>query len=174
MARPSLSVDLPEQEFHRWYWLKSELRAFCRRQGLAQVGAKSALVAAVAAYLGRRPAPARYLRRKAGAMPDRFTLHTRIGEGWRCTRELRGFFEAHCGPGFRYNEALRRFLASGVGRSLAEAVTVYLRSQRAGPRPIAAQFEFNRHMRSYRSAHPGATHAQVVAAWRAARAKPRD
>ncbi len=105
-------------------------------------------------------------------MPSAFSTETIIGPGWRCTQSLRHFFEAHCGRDFRFNEALRDFIAAGSGRPLAEAIAVYAASRKSGPRPIAPQFEYNRHMRDYRAAHPGSTHAEAVAAWWARREKP--
>jgi hypothetical protein len=44
-----------------------------------------------------------------------------------------------------------------------------------GPkRPIGQQFEYNQHVRRYHQMHPGATHAQMVAAWQQLKRQPRD
>lgn len=186
--RPVLSVSLSAAEFGRWYWLKSELLAFCRDHGLPSSGAKTALAERIAAHLsdrsadrrreaspirrpyraGRRPLPA--VRRRSPPMPASFRSDTPIGPDWRCTRALRGFFEAQCGPGFRFNGALRAFIAKGAGRRLAEAVAVYRRSRQtrrraAGSTAIAPQFEYNRFIRDFHARHPGRSHADAVAAW---------
>ncbi|MGE0313396.1 MAG: DUF6434 domain-containing protein [Lautropia sp.] len=105
-------------------------------------------------------------------MPTKFELETVIGEGWRCTQELRRFFELHFGRGFGFNESLRTFIASSTGSTLAEALAHYKQSLASGPRPISAQFEYNNHMREYRKNNPSSTHAQAVAAWWTKRGKP--
>lgn len=166
MPRPALTTRLTEADFRAWYWLKAELAAFCRAQGLSGGGSKADLTRRVANHLAGRieRVPARAARVR-GIMPATFTPSTRIGEGWRCTRALRGFFESRCGRGFRFNGALRAFLATGVGQPLSAALAVCRESLQSGPAPIESQFEYNRHMRDHRRRHPEATHVQAVAAW---------
>ncbi|MCC5853813.1 MAG: hypothetical protein JJU30_13310 [Alkalimonas sp.] len=162
-------------EFRRWYWLKSELAAFARELGLSSTGLKGDIAARITAHLsGCSPPPSKPKVRKTATMPVAFTPSTVIGEGWRCTKQLRAFFESQCGAGFRFNASLRAFIASGNGQPLSAAVAAYSESLRQGPQPIAAQFEYNRHMRAFKAAYPGSTHAEAVAAWRLKREKPRD
>ena len=173
MNRPCLSKNLSELEFRRWYWLKSELIAFCRENGVPSAGAKEQIAAKVAAHLSDRALPQSVtVRRKSGKMPSEFSLDTLIGEGWRFTYKLRDFFVMHCGPDFRVNEALREWMVSGQGRPLADAIALYHSSAMAPKRPIAKQFEYNRHIQVFKANHPGATHEEAVAAWWIKRRKP--
>ena len=172
--RPALTPSLSEREFVRWYWLKRELVDFCRAQGVPAGGSKQAVAERVAARLAGRPirrvGVARAVR---DSMPQRFSASTVIGSGWRLTRSLRGYFEGVHGPGFRFNAALRAFIAAGEGRALGEASDCYRRSLVAGTGPIAAQFEYNRHMRDFFRRNPGATRDEALASWWAQRAAPR-
>lgn len=166
MQRPPLTPSLAPADFARWYWLKSELAAYCRDRGLPVTGSKQVLQARVDADL--RGLDAVLLdepRRPAGDMPDRFTTDTRIGPGWRCTRALRAYFESVHGAGFRFNESLRTFLREGEGRTLADASAAYLAGLSQPQAPIGAQFEYNRHIREFFLANPGATRAQAIEAW---------
>ena len=43
--RPDLTRQLSAQDFRDYYWLKEELLAFCRAQGLSTLGSKAALTA---------------------------------------------------------------------------------------------------------------------------------
>jgi hypothetical protein len=183
-GRPKLEKRLGASEFLAWYWLKEELVRFCRGEGLPAAGAKRELSARIEAYLSGEalPPPGKAIR-KATPMPERFELATMIGVGWRCSQGLRGFFEEHCGGGFHFNEALRRFIATGSGRTLAEAVALYREStgpgrDRAGRcherREIGEQFEYNRHFREYFLAHPDATREEAVAAWKRKREERRE
>lgn len=174
MDRPELTRAVSEADFKAWYWLKAELVVFCRTEGLPASGSKRQLEATISAYLASRELPSRARRQtRAAEMPSTFTPETIIGDGWRCTQALRGFFESHLGKGFRFNEPLRNFIRSGSGRTLGEALAHYRRSLVAGPRPIAGQFEYNKHMREYRKANPGSTHAEAVSAWWEKRGRPR-
>jgi hypothetical protein len=172
MQRPALSKTLSAAEFESWYWLKSELVSFCRSQGLGTGGSKEEMATRISAHLSFRPPPPHQAKRTATSkMPDEFELSSVIGSGWRCTQPLRRFFQSHVGTSFRFNEALRTYISTGSGRTLNEALAHYNQSISAGPRPIAKQFEFNNHMREYRTLHPGSTHAEAVSAWWAKRGK---
>lgn len=104
-------------------------------------------------------------RRPSREMPERFELRSEIAEGWRCSQALRGFFQQHCGAGFRFNGALREFIHTGAGRTLADALAHYERSRGAGPGKIDEQFEYNRHTREFFAENPGATRQQAIDAW---------
>jgi hypothetical protein len=67
-----------------------------------------------------------------------------------------------------------RVPGAGGGRTPGQAIERCRRSLDEPAPPIGAQFEFNRHVREHRAAHPGATHDEVLAARRARRARPRD
>jgi hypothetical protein len=167
--RPKLSRQLSEEKFLQHYWLKSELTLFCRELGLAVQGSKQQLTERIADRLAGRPqktpkTKTRGLQSKS-SLPCKLTLRTRIGTGWTCSQRLREFFVSHCGKGFRFNQSVRTFLVQGVGKTLGQAIEVYRASLRTGPKPIASQFEYNRHIRQYKLDHPGATHAQAVSAW---------
>jgi len=173
MSRPALIANLEASEFLRWYWLKADLIAFCRERGLPTAGSKQEITQRVAEHLAGRAVPTvRSLRRATSSMPDEFTPNTVIGPGWRCSQQLRLFFEAECGKGFRFNAALRSFIATGAGQPLSEAVRAYKASLQDGPQPIAGQFEYNRHMREFKAQHPGSSHKQAVAAWWVKRGTP--
>ena len=108
-------------------------------------------------------------------MPERFELRAVIGEGWRCSQSLRRFFQQHCGPSFRFNGALREFIHTGAGCTLADALAHYELSRSAGTREIDEQFEYNRHTRAFFVENPGATRQQAIDAWwekRGARKRP--
>jgi hypothetical protein len=170
MQRPQLTVSLPPSKFRAWYWLKAELIAFCRSQRLRTSGSKQEIAARIEAHLGGKPAPAPGRKRSANAaMPTHFELRTVVGEGWRCSQELRRFFEHHCGAGFLFNGGLRDFIRTGAGRTLAEAIAHYERSVAAGSTEIGEQFEYNRHTREFFAKNPAATREQAIAAWWAKR-----
>jgi hypothetical protein len=173
MNRPPLCKTLSATEFGRWYWLKAELVTFCREQHLPVTGAKQLLVARIEAFLSGRESPAESRPRSPSAlMPTSLNLTSVIAPGWRCSQALREFFVAHVGPGFRFNAAIRDFIHRQHGRTLAEAIDHYRHSLTAPKDQIADQFQYNRHMRAFHQANPGASQAEAVAAWWAKRGQP--
>lgn len=172
MNRPPLSSALSAHEFRQWYWLKSELQSFCRANGLLSGGSKEAIAARIDAHLSGAPIPPDTKARSVSTvMPDPLTAATRIGPGWRLTRALRQYFEQVHGPGFAFNQALRQFIASGAGRTLAEASECYRASLCQHKPAIGRQFEYNRHTRAFFANNPGATREQALASWWARRAR---
>jgi hypothetical protein len=179
MQRPELTAYLSADEFQRWYWLKEELVAFCRSAQLTTSGSKPELAARIAAALGSRNAAPTSTARKPlrnAVMPTVFTLDTIIQPGWRCGPLLGAFFKAQCGAGFRFNAAVRDFIHTQAGHSLAEAIACYRASTApdAPKQTIIAQNEYNQHTRDFYAANPGATRAQVLAAWRVRRGRRAD
>jgi SAP domain-containing new25/Domain of unknown function (DUF6434) len=175
MQRPALSSALSPAEFARWYWLKSELSTFCRAHAMPASGSKQELSLRVASVLaGVPPIHIANTKKRFGTMPDHFDLSTIIGINWRCTQTLRAFFESQAGIGFRFNEALRTFIFTRPGSTLKEALDHYQQSIHAQHKPIAKQFEYNRHIREFHVANPHATRNDAIAAWWAKRAQSVD
>lgn len=167
--RPRLNSRLSVDEFGAWYWLKSELIDFCRRERLSPSGSKAELSERITAFLaGGSPSRSSARRPRRAAMPERFTLQTRIAPGWRCTRKLSDFFKQHCGKGFRFNALIRDFVHNRAGATLAEAIQSF-RQADSGPSEIQPQFEYNRHVREFHKANPGASRQQMLEAWWAKR-----
>lgn len=176
VSRPSLALGLGSERFRDYYWLKEELVAFCREQGLPTGGAKTELVERITEFLHSgtilRPHPVR--RNRAAPLPDTLSLDTVIGSGWRSGQQLRKFFEQQVGPTFRFNQAIIGFIRDGEGQTLREALAAWRASNESGPKPLAEQFEYNRHTREYGAQRPGATQQEIQAAWRRKRRRPRS
>ncbi len=175
--RPGLEPGLPPEEFDRWYWTVAELRVGARSLGVGTSGRKAELEARVRAALAGEDPPERSTPSPRDTLDAVLTPETVVHPPQRLTRALRTFMEEHCGPGFRFDRHMRELFGSGSGRSdlrLADAVDVWFRTRDEPADVIDPVFEYNRFVRDWRSTHPGAAHAEVVAAWRAHRSAPRD
>ncbi|MEM1269694.1 MAG: DUF6434 domain-containing protein [Bacteroidota bacterium] len=175
-TRPALDSSLAPGEFLDWYWLKEELVAFCKAEGLPASGSKSDVRARIAAYLtdGTVLKPKPTPRGRRDPMPDVLSRDTVIGAGWGCGPTLRAFFLREVGPAFRFNKAMRDFVHHGAGRTLGEGIDVWERSKSQRHLPIADSLEYNQHTRAYYAAHPDATREDVLAAWNEKRSRPRS
>ncbi len=176
MTRPPLTPQLAADDFRNFYWLKAELLAFCREQGLSTSGSKTELAERIALFLntGERSATAPTTRRASSApLPEMLTRDTVIGLNWRCSERLRAFFLQEIGPRFHFNGVMRDFIRQGAGQTLQAAIEAWQADQ-AAPHvetDIAPQFEYNRYMRDFFKRHPDRTRQDAIAAWRANRAR---
>ena len=171
--RPALVTTISEHEFRRWYWLRDELAAFARALGLSASGGKHELANRIADALGGRQV-AEPERRSAGQqLTAPVTAQTVIPVGQRSSQVLREFFRAHVGPTFRFDGAMREFIAAG-GATLGDAIEHWYATRDAAPKPITSQFELNRFTRQWHEDHPGGTRDELMAAWWAYRALPVD
>jgi hypothetical protein len=171
MTRPPLTSQLAADDFRSFYWLKAELLAFCREQGLSTSGSKADLADRIALFLdtGQRPAPVRTIRRTTSdPLPETLMGDTIIGLNWRCGERLRAFFLQEIGPRFHFNGVMRDFIQQGAGQTLQAAIEVWQVDQAApsAETDIAPQFEYNRFMRDFFKSHSDQTRQDAIAAWR--------
>lgn len=107
-------------------------------------------------------------------MAEPLTAVTVIQAEQRCSQQLRAFFTVEIGAGFRFDAAMRDFIAEGAGRTLGDAIRHWHATRAERPRQIGAQFELNRFLRDWHAAHPGASREAALAAWRGHRSRPVD
>lgn len=172
-SRPALTAVRSGAELRRWYWLRAELQELATTLGVSRSGGKEELLGRVAAALDGEPVPAPAPRRAAARqLTAPVGPHTVIPAGQRCSQVLRHFFAEQIGPGFRFDEHMRDFVAHGEGRTLAEAVEHWHRTRGLPPGHIGEQFEYNRFTRAWFAAHPGGTREECQEAWWAHRSLP--
>ncbi len=162
-------------ELRRWYWLRAELQELATALGVSRSGGKEELLRRVAAALDGEAVPAAAPRRPAARqLTAPVGPGTVIPAGQRCSLVLRQFFAAAVGPGFRFDEHMREFIAHGEGRTLAEAVEHWHRTRGLPPGHVGEQFEYNRFTRAWFAAHPGGTRRECRRAWWEHRGLPVD
>ena len=172
LVRPPIESIDSEDELRRWYWLRSELAQLARVLGVSTAGTKLELTERLADTLGGRPtkAPTRHVAGPQLAGPlDGATV---IPEGQRCTQQLRAYFTAAVGPGFRFDAPMREFISAG-GATLDQAVEHWHLTRERGPADIAPQFEYNRFTREWRASNPDGDREALLAAWWEQRNAPR-
>lgn len=175
--RPALCEVTTGAELARWYWLKAELIGHARDLGIVTTGSKAVLTERIAAYLdGRTPAPAGTRRRATAStqLSGPLDADTVIPAGQRASRALRAYFVDAVGPSFRFDEAMRTYIADGAGMTLGDAVDHWYATRDRPRTEIGAQFEFNRFIRDWHRDHPSGTAAEARAAWARYRSLPVD
>jgi hypothetical protein len=165
--RPKLTPKLSIDEFEDWYWKKSELVDFCKSVSIPANGLKPEIEIRIKAFLAGLPIPKVAPSRSRIQMPKDFYLDTRIEEGWSCNPRLGAFFKEHCGNSFRFNYAVRNFIHTQTGRTLAEAIKCYQDSvsEGADPLPSLPQNELAAFLREYSKNNPNSSRDEIMAEW---------
>lgn len=171
--RPALVPTISEHEFRRWYWLRDELAMFARTLGVRASGGKHELANRIADALAGRPVAEPERRSVGQQLAAPVTAHTVIPVGQRSSQVLREFFRAHIGPSFRFDGAMREFIAAGDA-TLGDAIEHWYATRDAAHKPITSQFELNRFTRQWHTENPSGTRDELMAAWWAYRALPTD
>lgn len=170
MIRPKLNLQTTPNDFLSYYWLKEELINFLREHNLSTTGSKQDLTTKISQFLAtgiRENKPPQKLVKRTNTMPKTFTRRSMIESGWRCSQELRAFFEQEIGIHFHFDSVMRDFVHHGTGKSLNEAIETWEEAQRnpIQEKTISPQFEYNRHIREYFKTHPQAKLKEAIQAW---------
>jgi hypothetical protein len=114
--RPELTRKLSSQGFREYYYLKSELMVFCRKEQMSASGSKVELADRIEAYLrtGKRTAAAKPIAGKSSGCPEISPVSV-IEENFRCSERHRDFFKSAIGGSFKFN----------AGKTYADAVSAY-------------------------------------------------
>lgn len=186
--RVELTRHTSPRDFREFYWLKTELQDFCREHGISRAGGKREIADRIERFLGSGDRVAR-VQREQDAPRDReaarrfntmnarqFTMKTRIPVGFRCTQQLRTFFERNVDPEFRFTVTLQNYIKAHPG-ILFEQLAAYWRGESRARKAdefkpeIAPQFEFNQFTRDFHAdpANRGKTRRDCLDAWKRTR-----
>jgi hypothetical protein len=179
MTRPTLNRQITPDDFLSYYWLKDELIDFLRVHDLPTSGSKQALTDRICHFLvtgSVENKPSQKISKRTDEMPTSFSRQSVIGAGWRCSQDLRAFFEQEIGGHFHFDSVMRDFIHFGTGKTLEEAIITWEAAQQQpkAEKSIALQFEYNRHIREYFKNHPGAALQEAIHAWNIIKAERRN
>jgi hypothetical protein len=172
-SRPPLNRSLSIDDFRRYYWLKDELMAFCREQGISRSGPKLEISRRLEEYLATGRVGDKPGEKKAAGKarsPARPRLDAPIGTGYTSSEANGAFFKAVIGPQFRFTTRLMKFCRENPDKTWGDAVREWQaerKEKKTDDRrlPIAPQFQYNCYIRDFFTVHPDQTFAEVVKAW---------
>jgi hypothetical protein len=171
-SRPPLNRELNASDFRSYYWLKDELTAFCREQGISRAGPKLEISRRIEEYLatGRVSDLGRDKKTASKARSlESPCLDAPIGLGDTSSEANRAFFESVIGPQFHFTTRLMRYCRENPYKTWGDAVREWhaeREEKKTGySQPIAAQFEYNRCVREYFVTHPDGTFADAIKTW---------
>ena len=168
MFMPELTRYLNPEEFGQYYFLKEELKDFCRFEGLKVSGSKEDLEKRIIHYLstGEELKEPR-VNRISGETSTDITLDSRLGENFRCSQNRREFFEAHIGKGFKFNVKFQRWLKSSPDKTYRDAIEAYYEIQSSGEKTeIGRQFQYNQYIRDFFKDNENRSLEDAIRCWK--------
>ena len=148
---PKLSRNLNPDEFVQYYFLKEELKDFCRSEGLRVSGSKQDLENRIVHYLAtgeklNEPASKQY----SNETPSAITLDSNLGENFKCSEDKRAFFEKEIGKGFKFKVKFQKWLKENPDKTYRDAIDAYYEIQNSTEKTeIGKQFQYNRYIRDF-------------------------
>ncbi|MBY0435599.1 MAG: SAP domain-containing protein [Cyclobacteriaceae bacterium] len=181
MNRPSLTNKISAQDFKDFYWLKEELIAFCKKNGINSSGGKIEIAKRISLFLstGTITKQSTHAIKKATSKFDwtneRLTLETAINDNYKNSENVRLFFSKEIGSHFHFTVAFMKWARENVGKTLRDAVEEWkrlheLKKDKSFKTEIAPQFEYNRYMRNFLEDNPDKTSKDAMKYWKRKRA----
>lgn len=175
MDRPALDEITDGRVFRSYYYLLSELKAYCKERGLSAAGGKQEIADRIAHFIDTgealRPAPR---QAQAGSVTE-ITVDTLIEPNIRCTEVHRRFFQEAIGKGFTFNVAFQNWLKENAGKPYGEAVAAYHTLKEAAKQSqtvISKQFEYNTYIRDFFADNAGRSLDEAIRCWKHKKALP--
>ena len=146
-----LSKKLNADEFRQYYFLKEELKDFCRAEGLKVSGSKEVLEKRIIHYLSTgeklKEPP---IGQSFGKKSFEITLDSKLGENFKCSEDNRAFFEKEIGKSFKFKVNFQKWLKSNPDKTYREAIDAYYEIQNSKEKTeIGKQFQYNQYIRDF-------------------------
>lgn len=172
--RPILNEDISLEDFKDFYWLKSELLAFCRSKQINASGGKKELEDRIILFLTTGERVQIKNQKKSTKTTDwrygELSVSTIIDDHYKNNYNVRDFMRKIIGSRFHYNVDYLEWIKNNKGKTLADAAKAWLhieslKKSGAHTRPIAPQFEYNTYIRDFLTANPKKTKAEAIRFW---------
>lgn len=167
--RPDISNKMSSETFRSYYYLKEELVAFLRQEGLQSTGGKIDLTNRIAHYLETGEKLSSKTNTKKTKDVGTITVDSIIESDFVCSEKHRFFFKQTIGRSFSFNVMFQKWLKLNSGRSYKDAIDAYYQifeDKKSGKTSIAKQFEYNTYIRDFFADNSGKTLAEAIKCWK--------
>ena len=148
---PKLTRNLKPEEFKEYYFLKEELKDFCRSEGLKVGGSKEDLEKRIVHYLSTGEELKQCtVNQSSKETVTEISLDSKLGENFKCSEDKRAFFEKEIGRGFKFKVKFQKWLKANPEKTYRDAVAAYHEIQNSDEKTeIGKQFQYNRYIRDF-------------------------
>lgn len=174
--RCRLNKDLDSAEFREYYFLKEELKEFCRNEGLKISGSKNQLEERIIYYLdtGKSLDETKPIQNKSNnqstsnktTTPEEIRLDSILGENFKCSEDKRVFFVREIGKGFKFKVKFQKWLKSNPDKTYQDAINAYYDLQNSKEKTeIDKQFQYNQYIRDFFKDNADRTLNDAIKCW---------
>ena len=163
-----LTKDLKPDEFKDYYFLKEELKDFCRKEGLKVSGSKQELEERIVHYLstGEELVKPKISQSKNERVSE-ISLDSRLGENFRCSEDKRVFFEREIGQSFKFKVKFQKWLKSNPDKTYRDAIDAYHEIQNSKEKTkIDKQFQYNQYIRDFFESNEDKSLDDAIKCWK--------
>ena len=176
--RNKLNKNLKASEFKEYYFLKEELKEFCRNEGLKISGSKSQLEERIIYYLNtgkslddsksiKNYANKTNLNSNKATTSEEITLDSILGENFKCSEDKREFFEKEIGEGFKFKVKFQKWLKTNPDKTYQDAINAYYELQNSKEKTkIDKQFQYNQYIRDFFDDNDDKTLNDAIKCWK--------
>ena len=177
-TRPQLTKDLKSEDFKEYYFLKEELKDFCKKEGLKVSGSKNQLEERIIYYLdtGKSLDNSRSIENKnnysksnsnKATTYEEITLDSILGENFKCSEDKREFFEKEIGKGFKFKVKFQKWLKVNPDKTYQDAINAYYELQNSKEKTkIDKQFQYNQYIRDFFDDNDDKTLNDAIKCWK--------
>ena len=177
-TRPQLTKELKSAEFKEYYFLKEELKDFCKKEGLKVSGSKNQLEERIIYYLdtGKSLDNSRSIENKnnysksnsnKATTYEEITLDSILGENFKCSEDKREFFEKEIGKGFKFKVKFQKWLKVNPDKTYQDAINAYYELQNSKEKTkIDKQFQYNQYIRDFFDDNDDKTLNDAIKCWK--------
>ena len=146
-----LTKDLNPDEFNDYYFLKEELKDFCRSEGLKVSGSKGDLEKRIIHYLSTgKKLKESGTNGYSTQSSSEISLDSKLGENFKCSEDKREFFEKEIGKSFKFNVKFQKWLKANPDKTYQDAIDAYFEIQNSKEKTeIGKQFQYNQYIRDF-------------------------
>lgn len=146
-----LNRNLNSDEFKQYYFLKEELKDFCRCEGLKVSGSKEDLENGIIHYLATGEELIQTTTKNySNEISSKITLDSKLGENFRCSENKRLFFEKEIGKGFKFKVKFQKWIKANPDKTYRDAIDEYYEIINSNEKTeIGNQFQYNQYIRDF-------------------------
>ena len=172
--RYKLTKDLTSSEFKEYYFLKEELKEFCRNEGLKISGSKTQLEERIIYYLdtGKSLEESKNNSRtnsnisRDDTNTQEITLDSILGENFKCSEDKREFFEKEIGKGFKFKVKFQKWLKANPNKTYQDAINAYHELENSNEKTVIdKQFQYNQYVRDFFKDNEDKTLNDAIKCW---------
>ncbi len=175
MNRPELKEINDSQVFCSYYYLLSELKDYCKANGLSSSGGKQEISRRIAHFIDTGEILPPAVRHAQTKRTEEITSDSIIEPDIKCSELHRKFFTENIGKQFTFNVAFQKWLKQNSGKTYSEAIAAYhtiLEDARTKPTVISKQFEYNTYIRAFHADNPGMKLTDAITCWKYKKSQP--